>query len=370
MLVLIFILGAAEHDELPVAASQVCFHWRRVAISCPLLWCKLRPDGRVNLCRSRIARSQSLPLDIEIDDRPHISPHNPPTLAKLHSQLSSTLPLLSSWHSLSIDFSSHYPYLWNTLLSKVCSTSSASGAPLLRSLSLVYPANDDDKEFLLFGDQAPRLQDVRLHGIRLRWSPGLFGNIVHLNYIHQVVTPSYDAVQEVLAMLATSTRLQTLSVGFQSTTRHSPSSRSGRKPIQSVSLTGLKKLTLRFLPGDFRRELLVLVKKLKLSNLVELWLANNAPSCLPRKLLAEVFRPFRYHPTLCTVGLDEACFHPRQFAGFVQSLSALSTIVIARTSSHPLQALEHLLRLGFRVRGQQRQITLWRCQMPGLSVPS
>ncbi|KLO06956.1 hypothetical protein SCHPADRAFT_945665 [Schizopora paradoxa] len=370
ILILIFRLGVKVDDEVPVSASQVCFHWRRVAISCPLLWCKLRPDGRVNLSRSRIARRRSLPLDIEIDDSPRIPSCTTPTLAKLHSQLSSTLPFLSSWHSLSINITSHYPYLWNTLLSKLCSKGSASSAPLLRRLSLVYPSNDDDKEFLLFGEQAPRLQDLRLHGIRLRWTPGLFENLVHLDYIHQVVTPSFEAIQEVLSMLATSSRLQTLTIGFQGTARSSPISWNVRKHIQSVTLPGLRKLTLRFLPGNSTRELLVLLKKLKLPNLAELRFANPSPSRLPRKLLAKVFRPFRYHPTLRSVALDEACYHPRHFCGFVQSLAVLSLISITRTSTQPLQPVEQLLGLGFRVRRQRGQLVFWREHMSDLFTPS
>ncbi len=238
----------------------------------------------------------------------------------------------------------------------------------MRRLSLVFPANDDDKEFLLFGEQSPYLRDVRLQGIRLRWTPGLFGNLVHLDYIHQVVTPSHDAVQEVLAMLTTSSRLQTLTIGFQSTTRHSPSSWSTRNTIQFVPLSSLKKLTLRFLRGDFRRELLVLVKRLKLPILKELQLANDAPHCLSRKLLAEIVRPFRYHPSLRLVSLNHACFHPRQLYGFIQALPMLRSIVIARASIHLLETFEQLLGQDFRVKGQQRRLIFYRHRIPGSSM--
>ncbi len=95
---------------------------------------------------------------------------------------------------------------------------------------------------------------------------GFGGRQVYLGILYTWTTsiklspPSHDAVQEVLAMLTTSSRLQTLTIGFQSTTRHSPSSWSTRNTIQFVPLSSLKKLTLRFLRGDFRRELLVLVR--------------------------------------------------------------------------------------------------------------
>ncbi|KAJ3490443.1 hypothetical protein NLI96_g1425 [Meripilus lineatus] len=126
----------------------------------------------------------------------------------------SVAPSLAQWRDLTIDFEHYAPYLWNAALSACCGYSPSVHAPHLQSLTLLYPHNDDSKEFTLFGGYAPRLDRVTLHGIRLTWLPSLFGNLTFLDYTHHGFTRGYNAASELLAMVQISSHLQELRVSF------------------------------------------------------------------------------------------------------------------------------------------------------------
>ena len=294
---------------------------------------------RVNLQRARIYRSQNLPLDVEVNDRIVLHPLYPSrslSITGLHSRLASVLPLIRSWRSFSISIHGYYPYLWNTLLSKLCtgasSRSSSSRVPCLRKLSLVYPANDDVKEFLLFGGEARQLEELTLHGIRLRWTPGLFANLVKLDLIHQVMTPRADAVREVLDMLSISTRLRSLTIAFQRPhSAVSPQWSPVLSPMTlAVTLPHLQSLHLRALPGPLCRELTLFVTKLDLPSLAVIRLsdANDAAYRMSRRELASLIRPFRFHARIKEVVVDDGFFHPRIVWGFTQSLPSFKRVSI------------------------------------------
>jgi hypothetical protein len=84
----------------------------------------------------------------------------------------------------------------------------------LEELTLVYPKNDDTKEFLLFGGTAPRLKRFTLVGLRVDWSSSLFQNLTYLDYSHHGFTRGYEAVGEILTMLQVSGQLQELKLSF------------------------------------------------------------------------------------------------------------------------------------------------------------
>lgn len=83
-------------------------------------------------------------------------------------------------------------------------------------MTLLYPRNDDTKEFLLFGGIAPRLSRAAIAGVRLDWSPGLFSNLVYLDYCHHGFTSGWESVAELLNLLDVSRKLRELRITFPS----------------------------------------------------------------------------------------------------------------------------------------------------------
>ncbi|PAV16881.1 hypothetical protein PNOK_0694500 [Pyrrhoderma noxium] len=214
LLLLIFHFGADLCDELPVAVSQTCRLWRWISIRSAALWCHIKPDRRRLLCVRRIQRSRNHPLYIEI------APPSPPVkcfslLCHVYTLMASVLPVAERWRSLSIRFDDYVPFLWNSALSGLCTSSECHAVKSLESLSLIYPMNDDTKEFHLFADNAPKLKRVVVWGIRLRWTKSLFSNLEYLDYTHHGFNSGHEAVQEILRMLSISCpKLKKLSITF------------------------------------------------------------------------------------------------------------------------------------------------------------
>jgi hypothetical protein len=131
-------------------------------------------------------------------------------------------PHIRRWRSLTIKFDQYSPFLWNAALSPCCASGGISSASVqawnLTELTLLHPRNDDTKEFLLFGGIAPRLARATVAGIHLDWSPGLFANLVYLDYCHHGFTSGWECVAEVLNMLDVSRKLRELRIIFPSAT--------------------------------------------------------------------------------------------------------------------------------------------------------
>ncbi|KAH9925570.1 uncharacterized protein B0H18DRAFT_376966 [Fomitopsis serialis] len=123
-------------------------------------------------------------------------------------------PLISRWRSLDIRFDAYAPQLWSAALSACCAQSPATHVPFIRELTLIYPGNDDTREFVLFNGSAPRLRRVTLCGIRLSWTRSLFQDLAYLDYTHHGFTRGQDAAAEVLAMLRVSSHLHELRLSF------------------------------------------------------------------------------------------------------------------------------------------------------------
>lgn len=217
----IFLLGADIDPMIPIRVSHVCRGWRNLALYTPALWRRISLDARLRMWMERVHRARACTLDIVLASRMNVVSR---TLTRRYLDAQSVqlymhcmVPYIHQWRSLTIEFQHYAPYLWNAALSSCCDRGQAVHALQLEEMSLIYPHNDDSKEFVLFGGYAPRLRAVTVHGIRLTWLPTVFGNLTFLDYTHHGFTRSSDAAAELLYMLQVSNRLQDLRVSFTST---------------------------------------------------------------------------------------------------------------------------------------------------------
>ncbi|KAL5482585.1 hypothetical protein ACEPAI_9179 [Sanghuangporus weigelae] len=329
LLLRIFHLGAELCDEFPVVASQVCSHWRFLILHSPRLWQVVRPDGRRNLCTKRIQRARGQPLHVEIALPPNTK-FQASALVDIHSRMACVLPAIRQWRSLSMRFDVYSPFLLNSTLSGLCTGRPrlASCVPELESLALVYPANDDTKEFHLFGGNAPKLRHVTLHGVRLRWSPSLFENLVYFDYTHHSFSMGHGTVREVLAMLSVSKNLRTLRIGLPDSHDTDHFDDWLADTYASVELCLLQKLTVRVAVGcNPAKELNKLFSKLVMPSLSVLQLdAPEYYTTFSRKAVKAVLLPFLGHPTIEQLIVGKAWNHRRCIDAFARSLPNLISV--------------------------------------------
>ena len=232
----IFHLGSCDPSELgvlfPLRMSHVCGAWRDLALNTHILWQRITPDLRYRLWKQYIRRSAACLIDVSLTRPPPIPTykHNglnahriPPFDANnVQWYMGLVAPHIRRWRSLTIKFDQYSPFLWNAALSPCCASGGISSASVqawnLTELTLLHPRNDDTKEFLLFGGIAPRLARATIAGIHLDWSPGLFANLVYLDYYHHGFTSGWESVAEVLNMLDVSRKLRELRITFPSAT--------------------------------------------------------------------------------------------------------------------------------------------------------
>ncbi|KAH9890075.1 hypothetical protein C8Q73DRAFT_149870 [Cubamyces lactineus] len=209
----IFVLGAEEDTMFPVIVSHVCRAWRYIALHTPALWRRVAfREGGLAMWGQRIHRAKACPLDIQLT--PYVAMSHLAYYNYVQLCMHVVLPYIHRWRSLEVRFVGYAPFLWNAALSGCCGHSSTIEAPALRELTLVYPENDDTKEYLLFNGYAPRLRRATIQGIRLAWAPSLFQNLTYLDYTHHGFTRGAQAASEVLYMLQVSAALEELRLSF------------------------------------------------------------------------------------------------------------------------------------------------------------
>ncbi|EIW51538.1 uncharacterized protein TRAVEDRAFT_54474 [Trametes versicolor FP-101664 SS1] len=277
----IFVLGAEEDAMFPVAVSHVCRAWRYIALHTPALWRRITLDaGSLAMWGQRIPRAKAVPLDVQLAPLAalsHLAYYN-------HVQLCMhvVLPYIHRWRSLEVRFGGYAPFLWNAALGGCCGHSAAIEAPALRDLTLVYPENDDTKEYMLFNGYAPRLRRATIQGIRLAWSPSLFQNLTYLDYTHHGFTRGAQAASEVLYMLQVSATLEELRLSFpwrgDLASRYALSASFSR----TVHLPRLRKLALHVDGPDIPPALTYTLPHLSLPVLRSLYLISHpAPKSVP-----------------------------------------------------------------------------------------
>lgn len=203
---------------LPVVVSHVCSTWRAIAFRTPSLWRRITLSPRMDMWRERMHRARACSLDVQllpwVKFRSGIARRQYLDIHTVQWYMHLVVPFIYRWRSLEISFTDYSPYLWNAALFGCCSRSNRAQALMLEELSLVYPRNDDTKEFALFSGCAPRLRRVTVDGIRLAWLPSLFGNLTFLDYSHHAFTWGHEAVNDVISILQVSSRLTELRILF------------------------------------------------------------------------------------------------------------------------------------------------------------
>jgi hypothetical protein len=337
ILALIFILGAEEDIRLPITVSHVCGQWREIALRSPSLWRRVSLSPHERLWRERIDRARTCTLDVELLPWREVSGggRRPQDLNAYTVQwyMYLALPFIHRWRSLDLLFTDYQPYLWRGALAGC-----GSPAPALEELSLVYRLNDNTEEFSLFSAYAPRLRRLTVDGIRLTWSPQLFGNLVYLDYTHHGFTSGHQAVDDVVSILTVSERLVELRLLF-------PRGRLAVLPsrmdyvTRRVRLRHLKRLHLTVDGSDIPFELAHLVTLISVRHLSSLQLVDLAHShnCFPS--LKSFFYMFPIPRSLESIDIGHGWYDPRMIQPLAQSLPSLSKIVIKKAWT-PDQVLE------------------------------
>ena len=265
----IFYFGSCDPSELgvlfPLRMSHVCGAWRDLALSTHTLWQRITPDLRHRLWKQYIHRSAACLIDVSLTRPPSISSHIGHNKVNAHRvppfdannvqwYMGLVAPHIRRWRSLTVKFDQYSPFLWNAALGPCCASGGISStlaqAWNLEELTLIYPRNDDTKEFMLFGGVAPRLRKVAIAGIHLDWSPGLFSNLVYLDYCHHGFTRAWESVAQVLNVLDVSRKLKELRIAFPSSCA-APMAGGGWDwypttfPLRHIGLPYLQRLTVR-----------------------------------------------------------------------------------------------------------------------------
>ncbi|KAF9781618.1 hypothetical protein BJ322DRAFT_1010446 [Thelephora terrestris] len=223
-------------DSFQVTVSHVCKHWREVALDTPALWSEIDVEtGRqaapsYRRASAYLSRTKEYPLSISIDvndwdpDDESVysepSDHHPPeTSAQLQEIMDLLLPHTSRWRKFKLAAESYFYF--HTALVRL---RNAPPASLLEFLELHHFDEDEELEpgphffpypshktpFVLFGNNAPKLQHVSLYGVHIDWHNTSFLKNLHsfeLAYHSQDVRPSFD---EFFTILRSSPGLRTL----------------------------------------------------------------------------------------------------------------------------------------------------------------
>lgn len=264
---------------IPIAVSHVCAYWRHISLRTPTLWRRICLDYRGDMWKERICRAKACTLEIQLS--PWLlksGRYYQQQLLDAHTvqwYMYLVIPFIHRWRSLEISFIESAPFLWKAALSECCSHSPRAQAHCLEELTLIYPKNDDPKEFCLFYGYAPRLQRLTLNGICLTWLPSLFQNLRYLDVAHHGFTTGANAVHDVISMLKVSNRLVELRISFPPKRIHPTRSMSWRAAIKRVSLPSLMTLRLTVESSDIPPEMAHLITLLSTPSLSHLDLMDT-----------------------------------------------------------------------------------------------
>ena len=326
---LVFALGAEEDIQLPITVSHVCRHWREVALRTPSLWRRVSLSPHERLWRERIDRARTCTLDVELLPWREVKGGGRRSqdlnAYTVQWYMYLVLPFIYRWRSLDLLFTDYQPYLWRGALAGC-----GSPAPALEELSLVYRLNDNTEQFLLFSEYAPRLRRLKVDGIRLAWSPQLFGNLTYLDYTHHGFTSGHQAVDDVISILAVSERLVELHLLFPR--GHWAALPSSMDYItRRVRLRYLKHFQLTVDGSDIPFELAHLVTLISVRHLSSLRLVDLSHSHNYFPSLKSFFYMFHIPRSLETIEIGHGWYDHRMIQPLAQSLPRLSKIVIKRT---------------------------------------
>jgi hypothetical protein len=206
----------------PILVSHVCKHWRTVAIGSPALWTSISFTERppFERCRTYIARSQNLDIDIHIDsslsddeddeDDDGQSDLSQPALSveDVSTILDIVIPHIERWRVFEVMVRT-YEYM-HLVLSRV--STECHSAPSLEVLQLYHYEDAGDSEydhfepanlnqsFVPFGGNAPKLRVVSLWGVHIDWSTPMLSDVIDLELAYHArdVRPSWEDFSRIL----------------------------------------------------------------------------------------------------------------------------------------------------------------------------
>jgi len=309
VLAYIFILGASSTDRksilFPLVISHVCGAWRDLAISTHCLWGQIASACNWRISQHYIRHSATCQLDVTLSHGRILDVGGVQWYMHLIS------PHINRWRSFTVRFDHYAPFLWNSALSSCCGTAKTVQARALETLTLIYPENDDTKEFTLFGGVAPRLTRLTVVGIRLDWLPSLFQNLRVLDYNHHGFSRGHEAVVEFLSMMQISNQLEELRVSFPANVRREEYPYS----LPIVTLPALQRLYVR-VRNDIPSELAIVFGSLQMPMLQSIHLRDTSRSKNPYPGLKPFSRALRRPQSLVLLDLEYGWWEKRFVATF------------------------------------------------------
>jgi hypothetical protein len=223
----------------------------------------------------RIRRARGCLLDVYLHEPARKSPWPKWDHHLVQWILQPALPHLHRWRTFDVRLSTPSAFLWNAVLSPLCGDSRHVGAPTLESLVLSYPANDDGKQFALFGGYVPHLHQIAVDSIRLA-CPSIFRNVRSLKYTHRC-TPALQSVADVITTLQACSSLEYLSLRFDVRADAFPLYPLNEDEPSVASLPYLRHLELEILGKDIPPDTTLVLRYMRLPVLESLRLAHKAP---------------------------------------------------------------------------------------------
>ena len=213
--------GSSDFSLWPpfqIVVSQVCHHWRNVALSTPSLWTTIdvAPESRPPYLSvsTLLERSKGLPIDIYIDCEPPDSEDSTeslgPSLTDLTFLYNLLIPHIHRWRTIEVSVS-YYQDMF--LFLNAVSDSPLSAAPQLTMLQLYDHKGTDEfdnfpyprmsRHFTLFGGSAPCLTTITLWGVHVDWKQPWITSAprlveLELAFHAEDVRPTWDELATIL----------------------------------------------------------------------------------------------------------------------------------------------------------------------------
>ena len=162
--------------------SNICRHWRNIALSTPFLWTNIEvtPTAGLSLepTLTLLERSKDLPITVYIYCQGHAYDGNQaPSDDELRSLFSTFIPHVHRWRAMMIGIP-EYRHVYEFL--SAASDPSIPAASQLTTLMLEYPVTEEARQsfvypdmsehFTLFRGSAPLLTTLSLWGVHVDWN--------------------------------------------------------------------------------------------------------------------------------------------------------------------------------------------------------
>ncbi|KIO22541.1 hypothetical protein M407DRAFT_27941 [Tulasnella calospora MUT 4182] len=174
-----------------ISLSGVCRYWYNVIRHSPPLWTRIHTSDSSEVVEMALQRSSTHPLDIVLHPQPPTDELLLAVPANFRSILDAIHPHRNRWRSMDI----LVPSQWM----EAVVAGLEDPAPNLERLSFI----DRDmisctREFDLFGEKAPQMNNLTLNGVSVRWDSEVLHNLAILD-LSWIRFPSTDAILQTLS---------------------------------------------------------------------------------------------------------------------------------------------------------------------------